>query len=181
MKRRRRRKCRHCGELFHPDPRNRYHQKYCCEPACRQASKAASQARWLAKSHNRDYFRGPAHVARVRAWRAAHPGYWRKKPPALQEHYLRQPSESIEKTATLNNSALQDLLNAQAYVLIGLIANLTGSALQDDIAQSGRRLQQLGRDILTKGADDEKSPVVPRAGAAHPRSVQLDRSAPGPP
>jgi hypothetical protein len=52
MKRRRRRKCRHCGELFHPDPRNQYHQKYCSEPACRRASKTASQKRWLAKSHN---------------------------------------------------------------------------------------------------------------------------------
>jgi hypothetical protein len=71
MMRRRRHKCRHCGELFHLDPRNQYHQKYCSEPACRRSSKTASQKRWLAKSHNRDYFRGPAHVARVRAWRAA--------------------------------------------------------------------------------------------------------------
>ena len=71
MTRRRRRKCLNCGRLFRPDPRNVHRQKYCSEPPCRKASKAASQARWLAKPQNRDYFRGPAHTERVRAWRAA--------------------------------------------------------------------------------------------------------------
>ena len=81
MTTRRRRKCRHCGQLFRPDPRNLRHQRYCSAKECRRASKAASQGRWLAKAENRDYFRGPEQVARVRTWRAAHPGYGRKKPP----------------------------------------------------------------------------------------------------
>ena len=33
-------------------------------------------------------------------------------------------------------------------LLVGLIAHLTGLSLQDDIAMTARRLQQLGRDIL---------------------------------
>jgi hypothetical protein len=89
VKQRRRRKCLHCGELFHPDARNAHHQRYCAEPACRRASKAASQRRWLSKVANRDYFRGAANVERVRAWRAEHPGYWRRGEaqtvPALQD------------------------------------------------------------------------------------------------
>jgi hypothetical protein len=64
-----RRKCKCCHSLFRPDRRNRVRQHYCSAPACRAASKAASQARWLAKPDNRDYFRGPGNVARVRAWR----------------------------------------------------------------------------------------------------------------
>ena len=67
MSTRTRRKCRHCAQLFRPDPRNALHQRYCSAPACRRASKAASQRRWLAKAANRDYFRGPELVARVRA------------------------------------------------------------------------------------------------------------------
>lgn len=185
MKRRRRRKCWHCGDLFHPDPCNRYHQKYCSEPACRKVSKVASQRRWLAKPRNRDYFHGPAHVARVQAWRAAHPGYWRRQGsltlPALQEHCITQPIDTKQKTSTLTDCALQEVLNAQPFVLIGLIANLTGSALQDDLALTGRRLQQLGRDILEGGPHGEKSPVMSRTGAPDPVSVQLGRSAPGPP
>ena len=66
MKRYRRRKCRHCKELFRPDPRNLRHQRYCSKPACRRASKAASQHRWLSKAQNRDYFRGAENVQRVR-------------------------------------------------------------------------------------------------------------------
>jgi len=49
MKRGTRRKCLCCGSLFRPDPRNRRHQRYCSQPACRKASKAASQRRWLSK------------------------------------------------------------------------------------------------------------------------------------
>ena len=39
--------------------------------------------RWLRKTPNRDIFRGPTNVQRVKEWRKAHPGYWRKK-SALQ-------------------------------------------------------------------------------------------------
>ena len=49
MARGRRRKCKCCRSLFVPDPRNLRHQGYCSLPSCRAASKAASQARWLAK------------------------------------------------------------------------------------------------------------------------------------
>jgi len=71
-----RRKCKCCHELFRPDPRNHRHQIHCSAAACRAASKAASQARWLAKPENQNYFRGPVHVARVQTWRSRHPGYW---------------------------------------------------------------------------------------------------------
>ena len=74
-----RRKCKCCHKLFRPDPRNRHHQRYCAAPSCRAASKAASQARWLAAPENQDYFRGPVNVARVKEWRSRHPGYWRKR------------------------------------------------------------------------------------------------------
>jgi hypothetical protein len=48
--------------LYRPDPRNLRLQRYCAQPACRRASKAVSQRRWLAKAANRDYFRGAEHV-----------------------------------------------------------------------------------------------------------------------
>ena len=68
-----RRKCKCCHTLFRPDARNRARQHYRSAPACRAASKAASQARWLAKPENQSYLRGPMHVARVQAWRSCHP------------------------------------------------------------------------------------------------------------
>ena len=152
MSKRRRRKCLNCGALFRPDPRNVRHQRYCARAPCRCASKAASQQRWLAKGANRDYFRGPEHVARVRAWRATHPGYWRLSGLALQEHSLAQPIEWAGETPALADSALQELCRAQPLVLYGLIAHLTGAALQEDIALAASRFQSLAHDILTATA-----------------------------
>jgi hypothetical protein len=70
-----RKTCANCQLPFRADARNAWHQQYCKEPACRAASKTASQQRWCAKPENRDYFRGPDNVARVRTWREQHPGY----------------------------------------------------------------------------------------------------------
>ena len=141
-------RCKHCKKLFIPDPRNAGRQNYCSEPECRYASKKDSQRRWLSKPENRDYFCGPENVARVQNWRKANPGYWRKTQKALQDPLIGQPPVNIDDTSELECGALQDLLNPQPSVLIGLIASFTGLALQDDIAKTVRRLQQLGQDII---------------------------------
>ena len=110
-----RRKCKCCLKLFRPDPRNRnrHHQRYCSVPACRAASKAASQARWLTKPENQGYFRGPVNVARVQAWRSRHPGYWRKRRragTALQDVSMVQPICPAVETANAARSPLQEVL-----------------------------------------------------------------------
>lgn len=158
MQRRRTRKCAWCGVLFEPDPRNAKRQKCCAKPACRAALKAARQRRWLEKPENQDYFRGPEHIERVRVWRAAHPGYWRRGPSppgdALQDAHGAQDVEPARDSATPAAHALQDALRLQGPVLIGLIAHLSDSTLQDDIAQTSRRLLQLGQDILSGRTPD---------------------------
>ena len=106
----------------------------------------------MAKPDNRGYFRGPENVERVRAWRSTHPGYWRRSSPkgrtALQEHSLTQATDNHNESASLTNTPLQELSRAQPLVLMGLIAQLTGAALQEDIAIASRRLQHLATDIL---------------------------------
>ena len=181
MTTRRRRKCRHCGQLFRPDPRNLRHQRYCSAKECRRASKAASQRRWLAKAENRDYFSGPEQVARVRIWRDAHPGYARKtssRRPALQEHSSAQPVDIDEQSDVLSAPVLQDVSLAQTLVLTGLIAHLTGAALQEDIAITSRRLQQLALDIVQGDPNGRETIAVPQPPATHPRAVQLARPPP---
>jgi hypothetical protein len=152
MPRERRRKCHHCGQLYHPDPRNRWRQRYCAAPACRQATKAASQQRWRTSAKGRDYFRGTANRLRVRTWRQNHPGYWRNrrrsKNGALQDHCAAQVLVPPEDTSTLKPRALQDLLVLQGLALTGLMAQLAGSALQENIALTTRRLIGLGQEVL---------------------------------
>ena len=180
-----RKKCCHCEELFLPDARNFRRQRYCGKPACRKASKADSQQRWLQKEENRGYFSGPEHVQRVQRWRAAHPGYWRRpkaQPVALQDPLIEQAPVNKQQSDISGETALQDLLILQPAVLVGLIAQLTGSALQDDIALAARRMQQVGNDILyrqPKGAEHGKTIVVPPAAAKVAGAVQLDRPASG--
>lgn len=91
------RKCKHCQTFFAPDPRSAKRQRSCSKAACRQASKAASQHRWLQQPGNRDYFTGPTHVERVRQWRRAHPGSWRRQdaqaPHALHEDFTPQETQ----------------------------------------------------------------------------------------
>ncbi len=144
-------KCQNCHKLFRPDPRNHRHQKYCSQPGCRAASKAASQQRWLAKPENVLYFKGPVHVNRVRQWRAAHPGYGKprtSKSSALQDLSITQPTDNNNETTKFANTPLQEIINAQPAVLMGLIAHIAASQLQDDMAFATRQLIQLGRDIL---------------------------------
>jgi hypothetical protein len=191
-KRIRKPKCKNCHDSFLPDPRNAWHQEYCHKPECRKASRAASQKKWLSKEENRDYFRSPENVQRMQEWRRTHPGHRRteapQKPQPLQDLLIQKTEENppVKASKTSSSPPLQDLLNSQPMVLIGLIAHLTGSALQDDIALSMRRLRQLADDIFngptqTKGgSDDPKASHLSTAYPKGPQSVQLGGSPSGP-
>jgi hypothetical protein len=151
-----RRKCRCCRKLFQPSPRSRGRQHYCSAPRCKAASKTASHARWRGKPQNQDYWRDPCHVARVQDWRARNPGYARKgqnRPTALQDVLTAQRIDPAIKTARFVRAPLQEIISAQPAVLIGLIAHLVGTPLQDDIARAADRLLRLGRDILALSQD----------------------------
>ena len=136
-------KCKHCRKFFKPHRRNAHHQRFCSKPECRAASKRESQRKWRRK--NPDYFRGGEHVARVQAWRRAHPGYWRASPDrpppvppdALQELLITQgfdPQGVIEFRTCLFreiSQPLQEIIEAQSYLLQGVICMVTGDPLQD--------------------------------------------------
>jgi len=157
------RKCRCCSEFFFPDYRNRDRQHYCGKPGCHHASKLASQRRWFRQPANRDYFRGPKEVERVRTWRQAHPGYWKKKPAAQQPTQVSSPQE-VAKTTWVQSSCnvpcsspgtLQDFCLAQDPGFIGLLSMITGRTLPDDIAATARRVVEQGQNILGRGVPEQ--------------------------
>ena len=186
MTRCRRRKCRHCRKLYQPDPRNRWHQRFCSEPACQQASKQASQRHWARSALGRRYARRPEHTQHVRNWRAEHPRYWkrkRQKPVALRDVLIPQPptpsvdkqsligapltipaalpddlSSTASKLDALKPLALPDVLFTQSPAWFGLISQLIGGALPEDIASFTRRAILLGQQIqglrMGQGASD---------------------------
>ena len=161
-------KCLCCGDLFKADVRNRGRQKYCPKQACRAAGKAARQRRWLAKPENENYFREPDNAARVREWQHAHPGHWHGiggGPDFKGAPYVGVRDRiviPVEAGVRCLMHPHQDALRLQGTVLIGLIAHLSDSTLQDDIAQTSRRLLQLGQDILSrKGSDARHTGAAP--------------------
>ena len=149
MASKRRSKCWNCGELFKADARNRGRQRYCAKRSCRTASKAHSQRHWLGRPENRSYFRDADNAARARRWQHAHPGYWRNA-TRYKRRTLQEPcrSQAIDRTEDIGLLTLQESLRLQGPLLIGLIATLTGSPLQEDMVITSRRLLQLGQDIL---------------------------------
>ena len=163
MKTKAKSKCLHCRAFYVPDYRNRGRQCHCSKPECRQASKALSQRRWLAKPENQNYFRGPENSRRVREWRACHPRYWRNKGSAgdgpLQEACSTQPRASQNVAPAQPTGELQDLCLLQPAVLVGLISSMTGSALQEDIARSARSFLARGEDILRRTPGRPQFPI----------------------
>lgn len=167
-------KCLHCIVFFIPDARNRAKQRYCCKEGCRQASKAASQRAWLSKPGNADWWKGEANVIRMQEWRRTHPGYSRRRGPrrrvALQVLLNPQPAAPQPPVAPDAAVALQDDWKQQPPMVVGLIAHLTGLALQEDIDPILRSMHSHGRAILgidVQRPDYGKTTDRSRTGAAH--------------
>ena len=98
-------RCRHCSKWFVPDRRNYPKQHYCGKGECRQASKKASQRKWLRK--NQGYFSdGPersTNLDRVRAWRAQNPKYWQRE--KRNQKTQRQSSDRKNLSAIQTSSS----------------------------------------------------------------------------
>ena len=172
------RKCAHYNQLFLPDPRQRERQRYCVAPACRRVSKAASQARWLGRPENRDYFRGPENVARVQAWRAAHPGYGRgpRKAPAALPEPLQEPALNVAGCALALEKvfARADLPRGVFQVL--LVADAAASRLIADRRVQGVTLTgstRAGKAVAAL-ADAAMKPGVFELGGSDPAIVLED-------
>lgn len=65
--------------MFIPDYRAAGRQKYCARSQGQKVRRRESQRRWLAKTGNAAYHSGDEPARRVREWRAANPGYWRRR------------------------------------------------------------------------------------------------------
>ena len=174
-------KCLHCKQIHSADYRNRGRQRYCAQPECRRASKAQSQRQWSGKPENKDYFVGKENSERVRQWRQAHPGYWRRKSSAsqgpLQETCFAQDTDRQEDSVGRDLDALQEICSAQPALLVGLISVVTGYTLQEDIAASTRSFLTRGEDILRmnrgqpSGVGDEKADIMSGADPRGSRAI----------
>lgn len=138
--------CAHCGQTFHINPRLGRRHRYCAKPACQRVRRAGNLRRWLKRNGGRSYYRGQENGDRVRHWRAAHPGYWRRGRHPKAVKFGAVASKRLAAAAKL--VALQNSIDADLALKIGLISELMGTALQDSIAKHLRRLILRGYAIL---------------------------------
>ena len=88
----------------------------------------------------------------MQLWRAAHPGYWRRK-IRVGRYEVRGKLADV-----VREFALQDMIDTHFSLVVGLGSYLTKSALQDSIASEMRRLILLGHGILTQSTDAATPP-----------------------
>jgi hypothetical protein len=156
-------KCVHCNERFVTDPRNRWHQEYCGRRECRQASKAASQARWRGKPENADYDQANAkNAVRVRAWQKAHPGYWKqgrkKRAVVLRDLLIAQDAGKQKDVNQDVSPVLRDLSQVQVPLILGLIAHLGDLSYAEDIAVMANRFVARGHALMGQVPSSDANP-----------------------
>jgi hypothetical protein len=164
--------------LFIPDRRHRDNQKYCLKSKCRQARQAVNLRRWRDDPLNQGFWRGSWNGDRVRAWRAANPGYWKRKRKGAEAplQIASKPAEApvasrdqAESTGDCVTNRIPALLLGQSPVLVGLIAQMTGTALQNAILQIAGELFEKGQAVLgnpTPGQNENCKSSLPTSGAA---------------
>jgi hypothetical protein len=98
---------------------------------------------------NGSYHDGPISADRVRQWRQANPGYWRRKKPGAVGSPMPDLAAMLRELALQDACpALQDSWPPYLAGLLGLIAWLRGSALQETIARDFREIMVEGNAIL---------------------------------
>ena len=96
-------------------------------------------------------------MERVREWRAAHPGYWKrtkKKEKGPLQNAMKLPglADLREDKASLDGGCvtkrIPSLLREQSPVVVGLIAQMTGCTLQNAILEMTEKLFEKGRAVI---------------------------------
>lgn len=143
----RKRKCRHCGDLFKPDPRSKGRQRYCGKKECRKASHRASSRKYYRKKR-KDAAWMAAQSARVRKWRKENPGKAKRK----------NLGKSFSKRGVLRDLArggngtegkvLRDDLDYYTTCIKGLVAHLT-DAVPDNIVMLMNSYYDRGKALMS--------------------------------
>jgi hypothetical protein len=94
-----------------------------------------------------------ANLIRVQEWRKKHPGYWRRR-ARVGQYLLRG---ALADAA--HQCALQNIIDTHFSLVVGLVSRLTGSALQNEIADEMRRLMLLGHGIVTQTTTGSAPPA----------------------
>lgn len=149
----RKRNCCHCKKLYRPNKYNHDRQSYCLKDECQKARSRKNRLNWKSREENRDYFKGPWNVDRVKEWRAKNFGYWKrsggKKP--LQTAAISEHTGNERDT----KNALQTVDSTQLFLITGLISHITGDTLQAAVLKKANYFILKGQNLLNQKTQKE--------------------------
>lgn len=96
-------------------------------------------------------------MERVREWRLAHPGYWKrrsKEEEAPLQNAMKlpgiadPPADSVGLDGECATKRIAALLREQSPVVVGLIVQMTGCTLQNAILEVAEKLFEKGRAVM---------------------------------
>ena len=96
-------------------------------------------------------------MERVREWRLAHPGYWKRarkraEAPLQNAMKLSGIADPEKDKASLDvecaTKRIAALLREQSPVVVGLIVQMTGCTLQNAILEVAEKLFEKGRAVI---------------------------------
>ncbi len=152
-------RCRNCGKYFYPDKYNYHHQKYCSRTECRRASRRQSSNKYREKK-SRDLSYRQSESNRAKDWYSKHSLKVKNRKKSCKKvsskEVLRDFAQ-VEKIQ-IDISVLRDFANLQSIILQGVISQLTGCGLRDDISNYIRRMYDRGREV--SGVDTETNSLI---------------------
>jgi len=168
-KRKRRRRCRFCSQLFLPDPRLKGRQSVCSAPDCQRRRKQAGQKRWLGS--NPGYFEG--RYLKIKAWLCSHPGYLaryrRDHPEKVESDNQTRKRRHLEAKATLADIQVARSLQTPIQKALTLsLANPRNADIQVPLLPQVIVVSLFSAAYLTRARADIQVPIASRAPDRYP-------------
>jgi hypothetical protein len=143
-KRRSRKRCPFCEELFWPDPRTRGRQWACSKPACQKQRRRESQRRWRAKN--------PDDAAARR---------YRREVNEASSDTLRAPRLPTTKCSPFPWGEAKDVISPQLYVTLKHLAYWGFRLMVDERSLQGANFTGEMRNSPLAVVKDEMGPFAP--------------------
>ena len=180
-RKRRRKRCRFCGQLFIPDPRLKGRQYSCAEPPCQGKRKEANQRRWL--SRNPGYFGG--RYPKLKVWLASHPGYLARyrlehREKAEQDNAARKRRHLRAKVHRADMQVARSLEAPVSKALAPFLRTLPNADIQDSFLRKVVVVSLFSVTFLERARAEMQGSIVSAAALRYLPRHEPSHEAPAP-
>ncbi len=173
-KKRRRKRCRFCCELFTPDPRLKGKQYACSAPQCQLERKRAKQRRWVGR--NPGYFK--RRYDNTKEWLRSHPGYaaqYRRDHPdqVERDNAARKKRHERAKSVRADIQVAKSLQAPVSKILTPVLAESRNAGIQDAILPQVIGVSLFSSVYLERARAGIQGPIASASAACYgPRHEQ---------